>query len=79
MTKPTLMDCESFLDTLVNEMYFDEMIDTMHWSRDFDSYKLWLVAIAESVDRKIALSGCEDFDYDTYFYDLYKCGEWGLS
>ena len=67
--------CEDFADDLDNVSYFSKMVNEAHRNQDFSSDRFFDRLKAEAFDRNIQLTDIEDFEYDEYFYNLYKWSE----
>lgn len=73
------MTCQDFIDILVNEYFYDGMIDDDYWNDDFDSEWYFDATLKEARERGVTLSDADTFDYDKEFYEMYRNTEKGLS
>lgn len=72
-------DATYYFETLMNDGFFDEVMDSMHWSDSFNTETLLQIGLKEAAADEIELTGLDSFDYDTFFYNAYQCTEKGLS
>lgn len=75
----TLISCENLAEMLIDRYAFDEIIDDMFWSQDYDSKRLVDKLLDYANDYGYELADYDDWDYETYFRELYECSEKGLS
>jgi hypothetical protein len=73
------MKCEEFADELYNDYFFDTEIDEQYWSGGVNTTALFKSLCAEADKRGVVLTDVGEWDYDTYFYDVYRSTEKGLS
>lgn len=73
------MNIFDFCENLADHNFYDEMIDEAFWLQEYRSWDFMQVTLNEAIKLQIKLEGVEEFDYDTYFSDLYNNTEKGLS
>lgn len=73
------LNTEDFAEKLVNEFFFDSVIDDMHWAKDYKPAVLFKLLTNEAQKRGITLSDKEEWDFESFFSNLYKSTEKGLS
>ena len=71
--------CEEFSSGLENHYFFDSLVDEQYWADDFKAESYFEMLKNEAKKKNIKLSDADDFDYETYYWELYKASEKGLS
>lgn len=71
--------CEEFADHLDNHYFFSEMIDEAYWGRDFKAILFFGALVREAESRGVTLTDVRDWDFDSWFWNLYHSSEKGLS
>ena len=71
------MTCEDFYDREPQE--FDTYMDEMYWEDAFSAEKLFEKMKKEAKGEGIKLVDEADFDYEDFFWEVYKTIEKGLS
>lgn len=65
--------CEAFYDKLSNNYFFDEMIQEFKvLDTNNITEKLMSSLISEAMRQNVFLSDLNDFEYDEFFYNVYK-------
>lgn len=74
------MTCEEFFEAyIMDDRNLDAMIDEMYWTDDFDSEAMFDYLKQEAKKNHVTLTDEEEWDYDKFFYTIYKETEKGLS
>ena len=73
-----VITCEEYYDKYLTDK-IDEAIQDMHWNREFDAKYLFNIMITDASESKIVLQDLENFDYEDFFWNIYKSSEKGLS
>lgn len=71
----TRMSCEDFAES----QDFSTQIDEQNWDGGFDAEALFRVMCAEANAQGVVLIDKDAFWYETYFWNVWKCTEKGLS
>lgn len=74
------MTCEEFYDKYMVE-YIDRYIQESHIRADFNPRVCFaMLQVAASMRfNEFTIIDLETFDYDSFFYNIYRCTEKGLS
>jgi hypothetical protein len=73
------MKCEDLADKLANGDRFDTYIQESFWERNFKTSACLEILVDEANERSIQLVDLDEWDFDKYFYNMYRCTEKGLS
>lgn len=76
LTKQT---CEAFAEDLWNQWFFDDLIDEAYWGRSFNAMRFFFALVNEAEKRGVELTDVRDWDFDSYFWEMYRSSEKGLS
>lgn len=68
-----------YIDACHNNNEYDYWFDEMYWKDDFDDELLWKNTLASAAKEGVTIIDAQDFDYPTYFWELYQAAEKGLS
>lgn len=71
----TPMKCEDFAD----REDFSEMCDEMYWEDNFDADRFLDALVFRASEQRVRLTDIFEWDYDKYFWNMYRCTEKGLS
>ena len=64
---------EAFYDKLANNYFFDDAIQEMKTLQESGvSEKLMTMTVNEAIKQGVYLSDLDDFDYDSFFYPIFK-------
>jgi len=66
---------ERFIDTVNWRM----LVDDMHWTDSFSAERCRNLMLFEATYQNKELTGLEEFDYETFFWEAYQAEERGLS
>lgn len=72
------MKCREYFDSCF-EQKADDYIQEAYWERNFNTDTLFDMMIRDAKRKGISFEDEEEWNYDKFFYDLYKDTEKGLS
>lgn len=69
-----ILTCYDYAEALADVGAFDNYIDESGWGDNFYTERCFDIMMASAEADGIILSDKDDFDFDTFFYDLYQAG-----
>ena len=73
------MTCEQFFDKHYDNDELYSWIDEMYWEDSFSSDKMFDAMQELAKKKNVKLTDAENWDYDKFFYNIWKTAEKGLS
>jgi len=73
------MNCSDFFESYMDNNDWNTLCDEMYWDQNFDSEYCFKKMKELAKKQNIFLIDQDIWDYDSYFYTVYKNTEKGLS
>ena len=73
------MNILTYCERIANGHDYDNIIQDMYWRDEFDAEFLFDFTLNCAIEENVLLTGVEEFDYETYFRDMWNNTEKGLS
>lgn len=66
------INIEDYIETLMNEYFYEEQMAEMYFRHDFSSERLMEATLEQAKRKGVELYGMDDFDFDRFFYEAWK-------
>jgi hypothetical protein len=74
-----MINAKDYADDFSMSKAFEDYIDSAYWSDSFDTEEAFQMMMDSAQENGILLDNVDEFDYDRFFYEIYKDSEKGLS
>jgi hypothetical protein len=71
--------CQDFADSLDNTMDYESLVDEQFRSNGFNAEQFYKFTLKMAAKEGVTLTDTDSWDYESYFWNLYKTSEKGLS